>query len=254
MTSRIRSVLGPAAVFAAVLVLFVLGLHAIAHAADPTPQPATPPSTVLSWQVWVGVGLGALAGIRVIVDALLTFFKVEAPLTKSTIDDAIRDDLQLAHDKLDKLATSVNGLVDATKPPGGIRMIPGSGTAALLLIMLLGAAGAGALTACSQTSPLHPVVDCTVADQAQVQALIAELSPLLIGQSPDWTKIEKDAIAAGETIGGCALASVIQAYLAPKAGLAAPDPLTGQLAHAVLEDFRARFAGGATFRTRVGDL
>lgn len=157
------------------------------------------------------------------------------------------------------LATAVIGVVhllDAnTTPAVPVKDAPAKSSALpMLAVIVLGLVGAGSLTACNPSSPLHPVVDCTVADQAQIQALIAELSPILQAKAPDWTTLEKDAIAAGETIGGCALAAVIQGYLAPKAGVAAPDPLNGQIAHAVLEDYRARYANGSTFRTPHGDL
>lgn len=131
-------------------------------------------------------------------------------------------------------------------PPPGI-------TGSLVAVLVLGLVAAP-LSACNPTSPLHPVVECTLADQGKIAALVAQLLPLLQGGTPDWATLERDAIAAGETIGGCALAQVIQGYLGPKAGVRAPDPLSGQLARATLEDFRARYAGGATFRTQAGDL
>jgi hypothetical protein len=82
-------------------------LIGIAHAAA---DPVTAVTSSLSWPEWVGIGLAALAGVKALVDALLAFFRYLAPKTKSTVDDTIRDDLQLAHDKLDGLTALVQGI------------------------------------------------------------------------------------------------------------------------------------------------
>ena len=104
----------------------------LAHA-DPV-APAAVPLTILDlpWQAWVAIVLGAFAGVRAIVNTLLEFFKAAAPLTKTLVDDHIRDSLQGLHDKLGKLAGTVNVLVDASKPPGAVPVLsiskPSSGT------------------------------------------------------------------------------------------------------------------------------
>lgn len=95
------------------------------------------------------------------------------------------------------------------------------------------------------------VVDCTTADAAQTAALVDELKPLLAGQSPDWQAIEGKAIAAGVHIGGCVLANLVQDLLSSVRAL--PVNQTWE-ARGALEDFRAKYANGATFHTARGDL
>lgn len=92
------------------------------------------------------------------------------------------------------------------------------------------------------------IIDCTKANQGSIEALILELRPLLQGNAPDWGAVEARAISAGETIGGCALVELVSGESKP-AGLRSVDH-----GRATLEDFRARVAGGATFRTSHGDL
>ena len=116
MTLARKELLGFCALTAAgaVVVYWLLatfGPH-VAHAAvvaSTVPGPAT--AEPLGWVEYLGIGLAALAGVRVIVDTLLAGFTWLAPRTKTTADDTIRDDLKLAHDKLDTLAALVGDLV-----------------------------------------------------------------------------------------------------------------------------------------------
>ena len=98
------------------------------------------------------------------------------------------------------------------------------------------------------------IIDCITADRARIEALIASFQPVLAGDRPDWGSIEAQAVTAGQAIGGCALAETVQAYLAPPVGRRAPSGDSGRSARGALEDFRAVHAGGATFRTSVGNL
>lgn len=269
-------ILGAAAVY---VTLYVL-LPAIAHAAtgDPTPAPI-----VLGWPEYVAIGLAALAGIRVVVDALLAFFRVEAPLTKTTLDDRIRDGLQGTHDKLDKIAAAVNGLVDARKPVGDIKVTPGAQAgfvaprliAILTAIALVGAAGL-ALAGCPTagqvaTTAGHDLVNCTgtaigttpALDVATLVAIAnavtnerAKCTPA--GGSLSWSCVETDALAEGKVLGGCTLVELVAGAPAAASG-SGPGPAAARIAspdpgRSALEDFRSRAAGGATYHTAAGDL
>jgi len=109
--------------------------------------------------------------------------------------------------------------------------------------------------ACGAAQHAGPVViDCLAANRAPIEALILSFAPLIAGDHPDWSTVEQQAIAAGELVGGCALAEVVQAYLAPPPGRMAPAPAPGLAARGALEDFRSKHAGGAAFHTRAGDL
>ena len=96
------------------------------------------------------------------------------------------------------------------------------------------------------------VIDCTLGDaRPSIDALIMELAPLVTLDSPDWYAVYQRAKKAGKTIGGCALAEIVQRYLGGRS--AAPESESWK-ARSTLDEFRATEAGGATFRTSYGDL
>ncbi|HEU4727699.1 MAG TPA: hypothetical protein VFT22_07415 [Kofleriaceae bacterium] len=126
----------------AALICLVPWLVGIAHAATDPAAAVTAATSDLGWPEWIGIGLAALAGIRTIVDAGLAFFRYLAPKTRSKVDDTIRDDLQLAHDKLDALSSLVQGIAgqqsSAKTKQGGFTRVQ---------VMLLVAAAGVALVA-----------------------------------------------------------------------------------------------------------
>jgi len=97
------------------------------------------------------------------------------------------------------------------------------------------------------------VIDCLQQDQAKLVEIVGSLWAVFSGGG-SWTDVEAQAIAAGKSLGGCALVEVVQKYLAPPRGRAAPPADQGQAARAALEDFRTKQAGGATFKTAAGML
>jgi len=115
-----------------------------------------------------------------------------------------------------------------------------------------------ATTSCNGCKPYvgpvaHVIVDCLAQDQSKLEALAAELLPLLAGQKPDWATFKEKSISAGVNIGGCVAADLIQKYLAPPPGNAAPSPENGQAARAAQDEIRAKF-NGASFKTKNGTL
>lgn len=107
---------------------------------------------------------------------------------------------------------------------------------------------------CPGTVPVvtNAVIDCTVENQDQIASLIGEFKGLLNGQAPDWKAIYNRAKQAGKSIGGCALAELVQDYLGNKA--APPPQADSWNAYTTLENFRRAEAANATFRTTIGDL
>lgn len=121
---------------------------------------------------------------------------------------------------------------------------------ALLLVFSVGC------KKCSE-NPVGPtvdvVVDCLQQDQGKIGSLASDLLPLITGQNPDWATFEQRAKDAGLNIGGCVAAELIQKYLAPPPGNAAPSPENGQAARATMDHIRASF-NGARFKTDQGTL
>lgn len=112
--------------------------------------------------------------------------------------------------------------------------------AALVAVALLAACPA------DPNGPKHVAIDCLGANRPQIVMLLAELSPLVSGNRPDWPAVYQRAKTAGTSIGGCVLAELVQSYLG---GTRAPEASDGWTAHETLERFRATEANNATFKT-----
>jgi hypothetical protein len=151
MTRRLNRLLPPLLAFAcgaAAMLLFLSPAHA-----DPVIA-VTPTGLELSWQAWLAVALAGAGGALKILDVLLAGLKRLAPMTATTLDDRARDKLQVvddtAHRKLDDILRVVGALVPATGVPAAASDRPAgtSGTAAMLIILLLGVAIAPAVAGC----------------------------------------------------------------------------------------------------------
>lgn len=122
-------------------------------------------------------------------------------------------------------------------------------------IQLLMVAVAVSTIACRTPGPGpvigQTVIDCTGEHRAQIDALFVELSPLVFGDRPDWSAVYQRAKHAGVTIGGCVIAELVQVYMGGRRAVPNED---GWKAHTALEEFREAEAGGATFKTRFGNL
>ena len=130
-------------------------------------------------------------------------------------------------------------------------------TAASLVVALVGVVLVVNVAGCKHAGPIveegaHAIIDCAKQNQDDIGAVISGLRPLLDGDRPDWGRMYDDAKAAGASIGGCALAELVQRYLAPAPGRMAPAPELGHAARDTLERFRAAVANGASFRTADG--
>lgn len=121
--------------------------------------------------------------------------------------------------------------------------------AALVIALSAGCPGPGPLPVVADA-----VIDCTGENRPQINALFAELYPLVFLQSPDWSAVYQRAKTAGRDIGGCVIAELVQRYLAPAPGKTAPSGDASWAAHQTLEEFRANEAGGASFKTEHGNL
>lgn len=119
---------------------------------------------------------------------------------------------------------------------------------AFTLVTAAGAIGCG-----SPRNPGNIVIDCLAADRAKIDTLIADLATKTRSDGTrDWSAIESDAVSAGVTIGGCALAEFIGSLLQPSQHVETSSDEA--LARQTLEHFRFTQAGNATFKTRLGTL
>lgn len=111
------------------------------------------------------------------------------------------------------------------------------GTPTIMLVAILFG------TACSAPKTAgHASVDCTKADQ---DAIAAEARSLK--KSVSWTSLEAEAGAAGATIGGCALLTMVGEY-EPSAGFSKLRETPGE----AVEHVRRHF-GGVTWITAEGE-
>ena len=144
----------------------------------------------------------------------------------------------------------------ASAAPVTIMSTPKFTTRGSLVALLVVSLATGMQPACGTPAVVTGgavVIDCLAQDQAQLVNLVGSLWAVFTS-SGSWKDVETSAITAGKDLGGCALAEVVQHYLAPPKGRAAPAGDQGRAARAALEDFRATQANGATFHTAAGNL
>lgn len=99
---------------------------------------------------------------------------------------------------------------------------------------------------------INGIIDCTVDSGGQIAELIKAFRPK-DGHGVNWSDVYEKAKAAGESVGGCALAIFIQDYMTSST-YASTEGYGGADATATLERFRTEVAHGATFHTAKADL
>lgn len=250
---------------------FAAALHAcaaigVAHA-DPVGGATAPPAVVagIDWQAIMAVVSLVVAGIAVLLGGASMVLHAIAPRTKTTLDDRAAAGVDAIRLDIAKLASAFQSLgfpaasapapspvtVSVTNhtvpsdPPPTVTTTPvGAGpVAALLIALLLGTVALQPACGVPATAG-HAIVDCTKADKGALEAATVRLL-----SAPSWAALEAEAIAAGETIGGCALLAVITSYHPPTVASAAPVPPVDT--HALVERVRAHF-GGVTWVTTQG--
>lgn len=99
--------------------------------------------------------------------------------------------------------------------------------------------------------PVQDIVDCSKTNSPEAIAMATECA----GKAT-WADKEACVVAAlpklGWDVGGCILADLVQQYLTTKG--AAGSAQTSHEAHDALEDYRAKYGHGATFKTKDGNL
>lgn len=200
------------------------------------------------WLTGIPIGLGVLLTSGLIADGSIWARLIGAAISMFS---AFGYGLQRAAVK--SAASKAGVTVMATQAPPTRSVSRGSLVA--LIAVVLGAGGVSQV-ACGAPAVVTGgavVIDCLVQDQAQLADLVGTLWAVF-ASSGSWKDVENSAIAAGKDLGGCALAEVVQKYLAPPPGRAAPAGEKGRAARFALEDYRTQYAGGATFKTSLGNL
>lgn len=197
-----------------------------------------------TWSLAEVMALFALviAGVGAVVDAARAVLHFTAPRTATPLDDRAAAVLDSLHDRivtLERIAPVVvppaPALVPATKSSASVA----TPVATLLGLVLLGAVILQPACGVPATAG-NAVVTCAKADQGALEAAVIRLLA-----APSWSAFESEAIAAGETIGGCAMLAAISKYHPPAMSLAPQDT------HALVERVRAHF-GGVTWVTAQG--
>lgn len=198
---------------------------------------------ILTASVGLGVAalkahLGGAPWSGVLLTLIVGIFKVISPVT-------------IAKQSGQSPATSSKAMADVN--------------AGIVILALLTFGTAAMIASCGAAQRAgHDVIDCTggsapgivinVSDTLKQWSAQKDKGGCVDGAVFDWNCVEHKAIGKGVLVGGCALAELVESYLAPAPGRSAPGIDQAQLARSTLDSFRATAAGGATFHTGVGDL
>jgi hypothetical protein len=253
LSSRIRDTLPQAAVALAVVATVVVLLTRIAHAAQADALPAAAP---FDWNFWTGVLLAVATAGSYVLHALAAR-RHSATLEKWAT-------------AIDEGRVVVKGIAPA---PLAVAKSPGSGTAAMLVVLLCGTTGLAIGPGCTKAarssaadSAGHALVNCTAQtigttpglDLATLIAVVnltaEERLKCMTPAGLSWPCVETDAIAKGVTLGGCMFVDMVAAAakaIQPSASALAANPAPPP-GRAELEDYRGK-VGGATWHTSTGD-
>lgn len=218
----------------------------------------SPPAPAPGWSQGEVIGLIALviSAAGMMIDAVRGVLHFVAPRTKTKWDDDAAAALDRLHDRIAE--------VEARLPPTPPARTP-LGPVAVIALVLLGLAGAGAsslsCTAAQRTDlgngAKAAVVDCTAASAGAIAATLAAMrAPVDKGgcyadRVTDWKCVRGKAINAGIAIGGCAFLEIVSSSSAALRGLAAVGPADS--GRDAFEEYRSAVAGGARFRTNTGE-
>lgn len=187
----------------------------------------------------LGYGIATLSYVGVALEQgqaitlKLLLMALTAGITASGVLDHFRDAKESVKDAK---------VVDEINKSGGLIILIGFLGIGLVAMSCSGCPGGGGQVV------THDIVDCLKTDQGAIIAAVVTIK----NDYPDWGKMELDAERLGATVGGCALAQIVQDFLSSK-GAPLDVPATHS-AHDSLEKFRTKMVNGATFHTKSGDL
>lgn len=245
--------------FASVAVgLLLLSFVDRAYAADTPPVNSAADLTMI-----IALIVAVMIGASALIHSVSLLIRTVAAATKTKADDAvllpIADKLDSAHDKIDSVAATVQGILSVlpkptpTPIPAVVSLVPPVVLALLLIGSLQGCAAVKAAPEAAVTA----VIDCVKADQQPIVALVVQLAAdaltyVLGGGVVDWSALESSAWTQGKVTGGCAFAELVHGVTG-KAGSSVAHVSQVDPARAALERLRAR-AGGVQWLTPDGAL
>lgn len=139
-----------------------------------------------------------------------------------------------------------------------IKRSPTAAATTALLVLTLACSADCAGTAPTPNSVITAVVTCTAPDGdvlRRIETEVIKIGAIVFGNGVDKLhEAEVIAVNDGLVVGGCAFAQVINDWLSKKSLVGAADVAEARQAKTLFESYRAGYAGGATFRTRSGDI
>lgn len=254
----LTSLFWPALVGVALALCALALLIGVAHAGavvvgDAHPiqvQAGIDPTAVVAW-------IGAISGgLSLLLTIAFQVLKVVAPLTKTPIDDEVRDAIGEILDHVRSAALGTTSVVVAQAPaalpaPAPDAHIastsPGTLPTTGMLAVLLVGAGLALQPGCAAgkheaVEAGHALVDCAKANSGDLVKLVAQLAAAVVKHG-DWHAVEQSAEQAGVTLGGCALAALVAEYTKPEVPEGAVSRRVPGAADLALEQLRAKFGG-----------
>lgn len=163
---------------------------------------------VLSWGITSVTFIGTSLEQHVAVSLRLVEIAFATGLLASGLLDHFRDLLAIVAPPPPKTGAfdPKTGQTDMSKAAGGALRIRLGFPRVNYLRLAFNAAMVGivgvmltSLPACpNPPKPIQIVIDCTKQSHTQIEAVLAQFAPLLIGNNPDWGAVESKALDAGD--------------------------------------------------------
>lgn len=126
-----------------------------------------------------------------------------------------------------------------------------AGAALVAFVVASSLVACGPVKDAASTVPGSAIIDCTKTNLGELESAAKEIAPLLAGLDPKWDAAADKAKGFAVNVGGCVLFDLAQKYLSKRQAI---DSADSREAYGAIEAYRADVAGGATFRTELGDL
>lgn len=143
------------------------------------------------------------------------------------------------------------GSAFAGRPAAAPTVVAAAAKVALVLALAMLLGGCTWFQKAESTTPGKQIVSCIELNEAELAAEATQLrGQCTVNGQFDWACAGAQALGQGKIIAGCAVAELVQEYLG---GTKATQTDESWKAHKALEDVRAKYAPGKSFRVKSGD-